>query len=77
MYFNVNMLQRVFFIGFLAIQKHVVLSSIVRQSSGIDTRSERCRNLHVMKKGIDTACYDVIIVIKLPVFVLLLIFNIL
>jgi len=30
-----------------------------------------------MKKGIDKACYDVAILIKLPVFVLLLIFNIL
>jgi len=64
------------FVRFLAMQKHVVLSSIVRQSSGIDTRSERCRNLHVMKKGIDKACYDATILIKLPVFVLLLIFNV-
>jgi hypothetical protein len=68
MYVNVKMLQHVFFVGFLAMQKHVVLSSIVRQSSGIDTRSERCRNSHVIKKGIDKACYDATILIKLPIF---------
>jgi len=77
MYVIVKMLQHVFFVGFLAIQKHVVLSSIVCQSSGIDTRSERCRNLHVMKKGIDKACCDATVLIELPVFVLLLIFNVL
>ena len=69
------MLQHMFLVIFLSIQKPVVLSSIVCQSSDIDTRYERCRNVHVMKKSIDKACYDVTILIKLPVFVLLLIFN--
>jgi hypothetical protein len=68
MYVDVKMLQHMFLVGFQSMQKPVVLCSIVRQSSGIDTRYERCRNLHVMEKGIDKACYDVMILIKLPVF---------
>jgi hypothetical protein len=72
MYVSVKMLQHMFFVEFLAMQKHVVLSSIVGQSAGIDTRSGRCRNLHVIKKGIDKACYDATILIKLPVFCLII-----
>jgi hypothetical protein len=68
MYVNVKMLQHMFLVGLLSMQNPVVLSSIVRQSSGIDTRYERCKNLHLMKKGIDKACYDAMILIKLPVF---------
>ena len=68
MYVSVKMLQHMFLVGFLSMQKLVVLSSIVCQSSGIDARYEKCGNLHVMKKDIDKACCDATILIKLPVF---------